>query len=156
MIDLTFVGNGIMPTGPYPDNIIGHLVGPLNGNFMYQPYAPGGTIGSPISLVDGLYNSNAQLIGSVAIPLASDVNGTLGSFFFYTNRFPNLYNPVFVSNVGLYNDPVGAPASGVPEASTWVMCLMGLALLAYAAMRRPKSLEVRASPRRLRSELLSG
>lgn len=146
MIELIFQGNGNALTGPFHNDIgaIEYNVGGLQFNrtgwFDYHAFDAGGSIAPDTSLVDSLFNSADQLIGSVLVNNSTQTNGTAGAFYFYPEAFvtPHL-DQVYVSNLGLYSGPPSVPCSVVPETSTWMMLLIGFSMLAYAAMRRGRA-----------------
>jgi|SRR6185312_498646 len=139
MIELAFTGNGNAMSGPL-GNDIGSIAFNQTGFFDYRVLAGGGTMPPYHSQVDQLFNGPlTQLMGQVDISQSAQVNGTQGIFYFYPGLSTGpAVDQVYVDNVGFYLDPPSAAhaASSVPETSTWIMLILGFAVLFLKTSKR--------------------
>ena len=116
MIDLSFSGD-----------ILTSIVSTTNWAVEY--FLPNGDLFVDLQFGPGVYDA-------IEFPL-THLSSTIGTFGSYIHTaLPDFTPAAALTNFYAFTDPPSIGATAAPEASTWVMLIIGMASLAYASFRR--------------------
>lgn len=151
--DLKFTATAYAPFAPGPDYL---PLMPISGEIIYTTgddwMTPSELLYSNLVINHQVFDQLSIFHGASMLIISQGDTGIIGSNGFYFNVQPGLNYLMFtLANSPQYwvgtdivttemrsTEPIPFPTSAVPEAQTYVMTLLGLALVAGALKRKPK------------------